>query len=75
MYNDKLFKIIKLPVLLPYRTKACVPIITIYVEESKMYIYVVDEDIIMRRLLITLDGKKKSYETIIETEYVCILLS
>ena len=76
--NDKKsLKIVKLPAPFRYTfdAKACVPIVIVYVEKDKMYIYAVEEGNIVKRLLITSDSKKSNYEIIVETEEVCILLS
>ena len=73
---EKLFKIINSRALFrDIDIKTCVPIVDIYFEESKMYIYAVDEGNVVRRSLITSDGKNREHKIIFETESVCVLFS
>ena len=54
--------------------QAYVPIVSIYFEKDKIYIYTVDEGNVVKRLLLTPDGENRNYEIIFQTEDVCVFL-
>lgn len=69
--DEKLFRIINSrTVLKDIDIKACIPIVNVYFEQDKMYIYIVNGSKIVRNAIITSDSKENSDKIIIDNKLV-----
>src|SRR5690606_19724923 len=69
--NENLFKVINLRIVLrDLNIPTCVPVVNIYVGKYKTYIYIVERGKVLKRSLITPDGKQINSHVLRTTDFV-----